>query len=109
VVVLDGPDSRQKVFACNEVARREGIAIGMTKAQLQLLPEVVVRKRRSEDEAEAQSALLDCGYALSPKVESTGPGDAIVDLCGAERLMGSPLSIASQFVRLAPNAIYKPR
>lgn len=38
VVVLDGPDSRQNVFVCNEVARREGIVIGMTKAQLQLLP-----------------------------------------------------------------------
>ncbi|HKT49683.1 MAG TPA: hypothetical protein VJV96_05280, partial [Candidatus Angelobacter sp.] len=32
VVVLDGPDSRQKVFACNDVARRAGIATGTTKA-----------------------------------------------------------------------------
>lgn len=101
VVLLDGPGSRQKVFACNDVARREGIAIGTTKAQVKVLPGVVVRKRHSEKEAEAQAALIDCGYALSFKVESTCPGTVIVELSGAERLMGSPLSMARQFVDLA--------
>src|SRR6185437_5492354 len=60
VLIVDGPDSQQKVFACNDVARDKGIAIGMNKAQVQLLPGVVMRKRRSEDEAAAQAALLDC-------------------------------------------------
>lgn len=101
VVLLDGPDSRQKVFACNDVARREGIAIGMTKAQVKVLPGAVIRKRHSEKETEAQAALIDCGYALSFKVESTCPGTVIVDLSGAERLMGSPRSMARQFVHLA--------
>lgn len=101
VVLLDGPDSRQKVFACNDVARHEGIAIGTTKAQVKILPGVVMRKRHSEKEAEAQAALIDCGYALSFKVEPTCPGTVIADLSGAERLMGSPLSMAGQFVQLA--------
>lgn len=101
VVVLDGPDSRQKVFACNEAARQQGITIGMKKAELQVLPGVVARKRRCEQEAAAQAALVDCGHALSSKVESTCPGVIIVDLSGAERLMGSPISMARKFVELA--------
>lgn len=101
IVILDGPDAQQKVFACNDLARHKGISIGTTKAQLQLLPGVVIRRRRSEDEAAAQAALLDCGHAVSPKVESTCPGAVIVDVSGAERLLGSSLSIARQFVHLA--------
>jgi protein ImuB len=101
VVIVDGPDSRQKVFACNDVARDKGIAIGMTKAQLQFLPGVVIRRRRSEDETAAQAVLLDCGYAVSPKVESTCPGAVIADLSGAERLLGSPLAISRRFIHLA--------
>jgi len=101
VVVLDGPDSQQKVFACNHLARQQGITIGMKKAELQTLPGVVMRKRRYEEETGAQAALMDCGYALSSKVESTCPGVAIVDLSGAERLMGSPRSMARKFVELA--------
>jgi len=85
VVVLDGPGSRQFIFACNDAARRERIVVGMRKAQLQLLPGVVMRKRRSEDEAAAQAALLDCGRGLSPIVESTRLGEVIIDLSGAER------------------------
>lgn len=101
VVVLDGPNSQQRVFACNDVARRQGITVGMKKTELQVLPGVVMRKRCCEEEAGAQAALMDCGYALSSKVESTCPGAVIVDLSGAERLMGSPLFMARRFVELA--------
>jgi protein ImuB len=101
VIVLDGADSRQKVCACNQAARQQGITIGMKKVQLQVLPGVVMRKRRCEEETEAQAALIDCGYALSSRVESTCAGTVIVDLSGAERLMGPPLLMARKFVELA--------
>ncbi len=96
VAVLDGPESLLKVFACNEPARREGIAIGMTKLQAEACPAVVVCKRVLEQEEDAQSALLECAYDFSPRVESTCPGTVIVDLTGAGRLLGSPQEMGQQ-------------
>jgi protein ImuB len=73
----------------------------MTKAQVQVLPGLLVRKRRPQEEAGAHSALMDCGYQFSPKVESACAGSVIVDLGGTERLMGSPRLIAQQILHLA--------
>lgn len=89
VAVLDGPESLLKVFACNAPARRAGVTVGMTKAQAEVSPHVVLRKRVVEQEQAAHAALLECGYGFSPRIESTCPGTVIVDLTGAERLLGT--------------------
>jgi protein ImuB len=101
LVVLDGPESLLKVLACNPVARRCGIFPGMTKAQAEVCPGVVLRKRVAAQEESAQSALLDCGYRFSPRVESTAPGTIALDLTGTERLLGSPARIGQQLARQA--------
>jgi protein ImuB len=93
VAVLDGPESLLKVFACNEQARRAGIAIGMTKLQAETCPAIVLLKRIAEQEETAQAALLECAYDFSPRVESTCPGTVIVDLTGAGRMFGPPQEI----------------
>ena len=94
VVVLDGPDSREKVFACNSMARSAGIITGMTKSQAEVISNLVLQKRLVEQEEAAHSALIDCCYSVSPSVESTCPGAVLVDLTGGMRLHGEPLKIA---------------
>lgn len=101
VAVCDGPDSQQKVIACNVPAARAGIAAGMTKAQAQLLPGVVLRKRAPDQEQAAHSALMDCAYSYSPTVESLCPGTVLMDLTGTERLMGSAAETGRRLAELA--------
>ncbi len=46
--------------------------------------------------SEAESALLDCAAAFSPRVETMLPGTAVFDVEGLERLFGSYSEIASK-------------
>src|SRR5215472_12500589 len=101
IAVLDGPESLLKVFACNARARTAGIALGMTKIQAEACPGVALRKRTVEQEEEAQAALLECARSFSPRVESTCSGSVIVDLTGAERLLGSQREIGQQLATRA--------
>ena len=101
VAVMDGPESLLKVFACNGAARRAGINHGMTKAQAEACPSARLRKRVVEQEESAQSALLDCGYGFSPRVESTSPGTITIDVTGTERLLGPQTKIGRQLAQSA--------
>lgn len=89
VAVLDGPSSLLKVMALNDAARKVGIEIGMSKLQVETCGGVLLRKRAEENEEVAQSVLLECASAFSPRVESTCPGTVILDLAGTEKLFGS--------------------
>jgi protein ImuB len=91
--ILDGPESLLKVCAVNDAARRCGIDRGMTRLQAEICVGIVLRKRLPVQEESSQAALVDCGYGFSPRVESTAPGTVIVDLVGAERLLGTPQQI----------------
>jgi protein ImuB len=86
IAVLDGPTNIHRVFATNPAARRAGIQTGMTKLQAEVCTGAVLRKRSLAEEDSAQSALLDCAAAFSPRVESTAAGTAILDLTGTEKL-----------------------
>jgi len=86
IALLDGPANLPRVFATNSAARRAGIQIGMTKLQAEVCAGAVLRKRSLAEEDSAQSALLDCAAAFSPRIESTAPGAAILDLSGTEKL-----------------------
>lgn len=96
VAVVDGPESLLKVFACNEPARRAGVAVGMTKTQAEVCLQVAVRRRIEEHELQVHAVLLECAYCFSPRLESTCPGTVIVDLTGAERLLGPAQEIGRQ-------------
>jgi protein ImuB len=99
VAVLDGPESVLKVVACNDLARTIGVAIGMTKLQAESCGEVLLEKRIAEQEESTQSALLDCGFKFSPRLESTAPGTVTLDLSGSARLLGPPKEIGEQLLR----------
>jgi hypothetical protein len=89
VVVLDGPANLLRVVALNDHARNPGIAVGMTKLQVEACGGVLLRKRSAATEDSAQIVLLECASAFSPRVESTAPGTAILDLTGTEKIFGS--------------------
>ncbi|HUO24735.1 MAG TPA: DNA polymerase Y family protein [Candidatus Aquilonibacter sp.] len=88
IAILDGP-TPPRVVAMNQAARSAGIQIGMTKLQVETCGGISLRKRSLANEESARAALLDCGRAFSPCVESTCPGTVILDLAGTEKLFGS--------------------
>jgi protein ImuB len=90
IVVLDGPENLPRVVALNDAARKVGIEPGMTKLQVETCSDALLRKRSAENEDLAQASLIDCANGFSPRVESTCPGTAILDLDGTEKLFGSP-------------------
>jgi len=89
LAILDGPANLPRVFATNSAARRAGIETGMTKLQVETYGGVLLRKRALADEESAQAALVNFAGRFSPRVESTCPGAAILDLAGTEKLLGT--------------------
>src|SRR5271169_1507778 len=89
LAILDGPANLPRVFATNAAARRAGIEPGMTKLQVETYGGILLRKRSIAAEESAQAALLGYAATFSPRVESTFPGAAIMDLAGMEKILGS--------------------
>ncbi len=89
LAILDGPANLPRVFATNPAARGAGIQIGMTKLQVETYGGISLRKRSMAAEESAQTALLNFAGRFSPRVESTCPGTAILDLAGMEKLLGT--------------------
>lgn len=96
LAVVDGPASLLRVVETNQVARRVGIQIGMTKLQVETYGGVLLRKRSIALEESAQTLLAACACSFSPRVELTCPGTAILDLAGTEKLFGTPQMISRQ-------------
>jgi protein ImuB len=94
VAILDGPANLPKVASLNDLARKLGIEVGMTKLQVETCCGVTLRKRSLDSEHAAQIALVNCGNSFSPRVESTCPGTVILDLSGTEKLFGNSEHIA---------------
>lgn len=101
VAILEGPAALPRVIAANERARLAGVETGMTRMQAETCGRIVMRKRSWANEYAAQAALLDCAFGFSPRVESTAPGIAILDLEGTEKLFGPPQSAAPQLAKRA--------
>ena len=89
IVVLDGPANLLKIVALNDPARDIGIEAGMTKLQVETCGGVELRKRSEADENFAQTELLVCANAFSPRIESTCLGTVTLDLTGTEKLFGT--------------------
>lgn len=107
MAVLDGTPPLLTTIAANQQARELGIETGMTKLQAEVCPDIRLCRRSVAQEEAAYSALLDCSYALSPRVEDTSRRSAnlgkiksndtvILDITGLERLFGSPAKIAKR-------------
>jgi protein ImuB len=92
IAVLDGPDSLQKVLSCNKRARETGLQAGMTKNQAKSWDTVLIKRSIHQEEA-IHSAIMGCGFSISPFLESTCPGTVIIAIPRSERLLGSALQI----------------
>jgi protein ImuB len=107
VAILTGAPPLMKVFAVNGQARNLGVEAGMTKVQAEAFKGIFWRRRSLLQEATAYAALLDCAWAISPRVEDAaargGQGfcdTAVLDIAGCEKLFGSPEKIAHDLIRV---------
>jgi len=107
VAILEGAAPLTRVSAANGAARVLGIEVGMTKLQAEACAGVERRWRSLSQEATAQAALLDCAWAISPRIEEAGvggdgctPGTVLLDITGCEKLFGSEEKIADDLRRI---------
>src|SRR5215469_11922396 len=89
LAIFEGKPPLEKIIAASENAARLNIAPGMTKAQAELCPELVLRPRSLVQENSAHAALLDCAQSLSPCVEDAACDTVLLDLSGMGSLFGS--------------------
>jgi protein ImuB len=69
VVILEGTPPRQWICSSNARAAVLGIETGLTRAELEVFPSVVLLPRSRAEEASARAALLQCAGQFSPRVE----------------------------------------
>jgi protein ImuB len=108
VAVLAGAPPLTKVFAVNREARKLGVDPGMTKVQAEAFQGIAWRWRSPSMEATAYTALLDCAWTISPRVEDGAKREAqdffdtvVLDIAGCEKLFGSPEKIVQDLKRVA--------
>jgi protein ImuB len=104
VALVDGTTPLLRVVALNDPARAARIELGMTAAQVAQLGlgasvKVDIRRRSSTQEAATHAALLDCVYAVSPRLETTAADTMLLDLGGLERALGPPEKIARKLAQ----------
>ena len=99
VAITDGKPPLCRVVALNNKAARAGVKPGISKLEAAQFPEVTIRQRSPAQEQGAHAALLDLGFAFSPRVEATAPDTVVLDLAGLEHLFGVPETIASNLKR----------
>src|SRR3954462_1066416 len=99
VAVLEGAPPLERVILSNAKAQIAGAMAGLTKAQAEQAPGVVLRSRSSDQEAAAHAALLDCAHAFSPRVEDAAADSVLLDIAGLDRIFGSPQKIARDLAR----------
>lgn len=101
LAIIDGTAPVWSVVTFNEAAAKAGIAIGMTKSQVQQFCGIEIRQRSPAREKAAHAALLDLGWSLSPRVEDAAPDNVVVDLDGLNSLFGPDETIANQLAERA--------
>ncbi|HUO14791.1 MAG TPA: DNA polymerase Y family protein [Verrucomicrobiae bacterium] len=88
IAIFEGKPPLEKIIAVNEKAGDLGISAGMTKAQAELCPELVLRPSSPLHESSAHAALLDCAQSFSPCVEDAARDTVFLDLAGMQSLFG---------------------
>jgi len=108
VAILAGAPPLTKLFAVNREASNLGVETGMTKGQAEAFAGILWRWRSASQEATAHAALLDCAWAVSPRVEDGARPEGqdfsdtvVLDLTGCEKLFGSADKIAQDLRRVA--------
>jgi protein ImuB len=96
LALIEGAAPLWSVVAANEAAAKAGIALGMTKSQVEQFCGIEIRHRSQTQEKAAHATLLDLGWSVSPRMEDAALDTIVVDLAGLNSLFGSEEDIAKQ-------------
>jgi protein ImuB len=102
VAVLDGEPPFEQVCSLNVAARTLGIALGMTRLEMEMFPTAQSLPRSRAEEAAARAALLECAGNFSPRIEDQSSGSyftCVIDIAGMETLFGSPDTLAESLLK----------
>jgi protein ImuB len=89
VALVDPAECPPVICDRTEPAFAAGITSGLSPTQaMARCGEVIFRQRSLEQEESATAAMLQCAYAFSPHLESTGPGLCTLDLRGISPTTG---------------------
>ena len=97
VAILDGVTPKESVCSLNLHARKRGLALGMTRLEVEELGGIQLFSRSWPTEQSARTVLLECASQFSPRIEETYADNAcgfVLDISGTERLFGPPMQIA---------------
>jgi protein ImuB len=94
-VVMEGEPPLQYVCSLNSKAHALGIAVGMTRVEIETFPSATVLPlpRSLKDEAATKAVLLECAGTFSPRIEDENQDKVslcVIDIAGTEKLLGSP-------------------
>ena len=96
LALIEGAAPLWSVVAVNEAAAKAGIALGMTKSQVEQFCGIEIRHRSRTHEKAAHAALLDLGWSVSPRMEDAALDTIVIDLAGLNSLFGAEEDIAKQ-------------
>src|ERR1700730_14703321 len=99
VAIVEGTPPLWSVVAANRRAAQVGIELGMAKSQAAQFTGVEIRHRSPAQEKTTHEALLDLGWAVSPRVEDTAPDTIVLDLAGLSGLFGAEEKIAHELAK----------
>jgi protein ImuB len=102
IAVLDGEPPFEQVCSLNGAALNLGIALGMTRLEMEMFPNALVLPRSRAEEAAARAALLECAGGFSPRVEdqsSDSDFTCVIDIAGTETLFGSPDALGESLLK----------
>lgn len=96
VAVLQGTAPLQIVCSANTAARRDGVRLGMPRADAESLAGIVLLKRSEREEISAGRVLMHCLASFVPTVERCDLPTAarcVMDISGLGRLHSSPFAL----------------
>ncbi|MFZ0663815.1 MAG: DNA polymerase Y family protein [Acidobacteriaceae bacterium] len=99
--VMEGEPPLQQVCSLNRRARMLGVALNMTKVEVETFPAVALLARSPQEEAATSAVLLECAGAFSPRVENCREDGAflcVLDIAGTEKLFGPPEALAKSLL-----------
>jgi protein ImuB len=101
VAVLHGESPFQLVCSLNKAARQIGVTEGMSRAEIDSFPSVILLKRSVIEEQATQAAVLECAGKYSPRIEMSSHEDkwsCILDIAGTDKLFGNPLQMVTRIL-----------
>jgi protein ImuB len=100
-VVMEGEPPLQQVCSLTRRARELGLVPGMTKVEIEMIPNVTVLARAINEEKAAKAILLECAERFSPRVEEyseEGMFLCAIDIAGTEKLFGPAETLAHKLL-----------